>query len=181
LSAPYWTQLTGMRVPNGRGRIDRVVVGPSGVHVVIERPALPHPSSTVGEDDPALAEAAQSAVVAAAAVADLLPPRYRHLVTSEVSLVGLTEAAIDAGVVLAATPDVLRHVWRHRPRVVSTSEAAVIVGQLRDRLEPYPAEPTVRRESWWRRWPRRPVVAGAASVVVASTVAAAVAVGIPPL
>jgi len=182
LSEPYWTQLTSMRVPGGRDRIDLVVVGPSGVHVVLDRAQPPHSSSRVGEADTELVEVAQRAVAAAAAVAELLPPRYRHLVTSEVSLNGVAESAVIVGAALAASPDVMRHVWRHRPRVVSTSEAAVIVTLLRGALEPFPVEPTTPHRPWWRRRSRRWAIAGAATVAgVSAAVAAAVTLGMPPL
>lgn len=178
--APYWTQMTNVRVSGSRTVIDLVLVGPSGVHVVIDRPGHPNASSAVSEPDDDLERTAERAVAAAAGVAELLPLRYRNVVTPQVSLAGLTETAVEVGVAFAASPDVLRHVWRQGPRVVSTSEAAAIVRRLRDRLEPIPVEPTPRSRGWWRRRARRSLIAGAAAVTgLAAAVVAAVTVGIP--
>lgn len=183
LPAPYWTRLEDVRVPGTADRIDLVLIGPSGVHVVIDRPGQPHAPSVVPETDADLERAAQRAAVAARAVADLLPPRYHHVVTSEVCLPGLSEAGVTVGTVFAASPDVLRHAWRHRPRVVSTSEAAVVARLLRHGLEPFPVEPAAGRDAWWRRWPRGWVIGGAAAItgLAAGGAAALVTTDLPAL
>src|SRR5687767_12283815 len=76
LPATYWTLMQGVRWP-GRPdrRIDEVLVGPSGVHVVLHRPGpLPLTSAAAdrgeGHD---LEEAADRAAAAAGAVAALVP------------------------------------------------------------------------------------------------------------
>lgn len=180
LSAPYWTRLSHVRVPDGQDCIDLVLVGPSGVHVVIDRPAPLDDLAATGGTDAELEDLAQRAISAAEAVVERLPVRYRPVVTAEVSLAGLTETALGFGVALVASPDVLQHVWQHRPQTLSTSEAAAVTRLLRDRLEPFPVQTTQRPASWWRsrRWM---ITAAAAATGVAAGVAAAVTVGMPPL
>lgn len=161
LPATYWTRIEHVRVPGGTDRIDLVVVGPSGVHVVLDRPGATDGRSRrtapgtpeVGAGD--LEETVQGATAAAAAVAALLPARYRRVVAPAVCLRGTTASGDTVGTVLAASPDVLRHAWRHGPRVLSTSEATVIAGLLRHRLEPFPLPPAAGGGRWWRRWARR--------------------------
>ncbi len=178
--ARYWTQLTDVRVPGSADRIDLVLVGPSGVHVVIDRPGSSPTLSAADGPDTDLQQAVRRAAAATAAVADLLPLRYRHVVTSEMSLGGLTGTVLSFGEVSACSPDVLRQAWRHRARTVSTSEATVIARLLRDRLEPFPVEPAPRGRAWWRRRSWRWVIAGAAAITgVAAGVAATVGLPMP--
>ena len=130
-------------------RIDEVVVGPSGVHVV-----LASPGATVG--DPDMAEAAR----AAAAVGALLPPRYRGRVRPELRL---HDDAGDVATwhedVLLASPRALEHVWRYGPRLLSTSEIAEVSRWLDKRLEPVVEAVPAVSGRWWLRWRRvrRPV------------------------
>jgi len=154
LATAYWTQLTNVRVPGSPDRIDLVLVGPSGVHVVTDRPGQPIVSASTNDTTADLDEAARLAAESAVAVAGLLPDRYRHAVTSAVCLPGATEVGVSVGLVLAASPDVLRHTWRHQPRLLSTSEAATLAGLLRARLQPCPVEAASTRGRWWRRPPR---------------------------
>src|SRR4051794_21223178 len=106
------------RGPEGgpQRRIDEVVVGPSGVHVV-----LASPGATVADPD------VSSAALAGEAVAALLPPRYRARVRPELRL---HEDAGDVATwhedVLLASPRALEHVWRYGPRLLSTSEIAEV-------------------------------------------------------
>jgi hypothetical protein len=174
LPAAYWPQLESVRVPGSPDRIDLVLVGPSGVQVVIDRPerrrAVVAPTSDATAD---LQDAARRAEAAAAAIAEILPARYRLTVTAAVRLLGDTEVAVTVGGVEAASPDVLRHMWRQRPRVLSTSEAGVVSGLLRQRLEPCPAA-SPGRQSRWRGWRTRcligaSVVTGAAAVALGAT------------
>lgn len=151
LSSSYWTQLTHVRVPGSDERIDLVLVGPSGVHVVTDRPGQP---TADGHGTPDLDAAARLAADAAVAVAGLLPERYRNVVSSAVCLPGATEVGVSVGLVLAASPDVLRHTWRHQPRLLSTSEAAALARLLQARLLPCPVPVPPRTGRWWRRAPR---------------------------
>lgn len=167
----YWTRLEERRAPGGPGRVDLVLVGPSGVHVVIDQPP------DVAAD---LVATAWRASAAGAAVADLLPARYRAAVAAEVRLLGTDGVAAEitveprTGAVCAASPDLLDQVWRCRPRVLSTSEAAVVAGVLRERLLPDPVDRRSGLGPWWRR---RRVLVAAGLVTAAAGAAAAVTVG----
>jgi hypothetical protein len=169
LPAPYWTRFEDVRWPGSPGRrIDEVLVGPSGVHVVAHRGGT-LPSPTGGQD---LHEAAGRVVEAACAVAGLLPGRYRHVVTPAVCLTDTADTGLRVGDVFAASPGVLRHAWRHQARVLSTSEAEAIVHHLRAGLEPFPRElPSGSGPGAWRRrlWVAGAVAAAGAAVGVAAT------------
>jgi hypothetical protein len=177
LPATYWTQFTTVRCP-GRPdrRIDEIVVGPSGISVVLNLPGHPPATgaSTCGWAD--LEEAARRASAAAEAVADLLPDRYRGAVTPAVCLTDTLDVGFSVGAVFAASPSVLRHASRHQPRVLSTSEADAMAHRLRATLEPFPVEPPASPAAAWWRW-RRLWLAGAA---VATGVGAALAAGATP-
>jgi hypothetical protein len=151
LSTAYWTQFTNVRVPESGDLIDLVLVGPSGVHVVIDHPQQPTLSASTSGATADLNQAARFAAEAAVTVAGLLPDRYRHVVTSAVCLPGATEVGLGVGLILAASPDVLRHTWRHQPRLLSTSEAATLAGLLHARLLPCPVEAAATRGLWWCR------------------------------
>jgi len=153
LPAEYWTLLTRVRWPGRPDRlVDEVLVGPSGVHVVLHRTG--RPASTGTSEGADLEEAAVRAAAVAVAVGDLLPHRYRGVVTPAVCLTDTHEVGFSVYDVFAASPGVLRHSWRHRPRVLSTSEADAIADRLRARLEPFPVEsPGSGAAPWWR-WRR---------------------------
>ena len=173
LPAEYWTLLTRVRWP-GRPdrRVDEVLVGPSGVHVVLHRPGRPTSTGTSSSEGADLEEAAVRAAAVAVAVADLLPHRYRTVVTPALCLTDTVDVGFSVGDVFAASPGVLRHSWRHRPRVLSTSEADAIADRLRARLEPFPVESprsaAAARWGWRRLW--------LAGVVTTTGVGAALAV-----
>ena len=155
LPAEYWTLLTRVRWPGRPDRwVDEVLVGPSGVHVVLNRAGRPTSTGTSASEGADLEETAVRAAAVAVAVADLLPPRYRGVVTPAVCLTDTDEVGFSVGDVFAASPGVLRHSWRHRPRVLSTSEADAIADRLRARLEPFPvASPRSAAATWWK-WRR---------------------------
>lgn len=125
-------------------RIEEVVVGPSGVHVVLASPA-----ATVSDPD------VGTAARAAAAVAALLPPRYRDRVRPELRL---HDDAGDVATwhedVLLASPRALEHVWRYGPRLLSTSEIAEVSRWLDARLEPVVEATPAASRRWWLRWRR---------------------------
>lgn len=157
LPATHWTSLKSVRWPGSAdGWIDEVLVGPSGIHVVLDAPLQPASTAPGGPDRAVLEEAAGRAAAAAAAVAELLPDRYRRVVTPAVCLTDAVDVGTEVGAVLAASPGVLRHSWRHRPWVLSTSEVHAVADRLRARLEPFPVEPphsspaawSVRRRLW---------------------------------
>ncbi|MGZ4470651.1 MAG: hypothetical protein ACXVXM_01670 [Nocardioidaceae bacterium] len=141
----HWRQYDAVRWP-GRddARIDEVVVGHSGVFVVQNRAA---PATS-----PGLAEDVGSAASAAAAVAVLLPARYRATVRPAVCLLGGDEVADDVDGVLVASPSALRHSLRYGPRRLSTSEVAEICTRLDARLQLVPAPARPPRRSLWRRF-----------------------------
>jgi hypothetical protein len=137
----HWRRYRNVRRPGSSLRIDEVVVGPSGVHVVLECPG-----GTVG--DPLVPVAAG----AAEGVAGLLPVRYRARVRPELRL---AEDAGDVATwhddVLLASPRALEHTWRYGPRVLSTSEIAEVSRWLDARLEVVPvAAPPAQRRRWLR-------------------------------
>jgi hypothetical protein len=159
LPAQYWTSLTSLRWPGSPHlRIDEVLIGPSGVHFVLQQPAAARTTHAAADGaDDELENAATLAAAGAAAVGDLLPVRYRNLVSPAVRLTDTQDDALSIGTVLVASPGVLRHAWRHGPRVLSTSEATEIAGRLRAVLEPFPIEPPTETKRRWR-W-RRPAPA----------------------
>lgn len=176
LPAEYWTLLTRVRWPGRPDRlVDEVLVGPSGVHVVLHRPGRPTSTETNSSSEGAdLEEAAVHAGDAAVAVAALLPHRYRRVVTPAVCLTDTDEVGYSVGDVFAASPGVLRHSWRHGPRVLSTSEADAIADHLRAHLEKFPVESRSAAATWWR-W-RRLWLAGV--LTTTTGVGAALAVGV---
>lgn len=167
LPAAYWTRLEDVRLPGTREPIDLVLVGPSGVHVVLDDPALPQASTAVPRARTGPEDVARRAADAAAGVALLLPLRYRHTVLPELRLLRSSEVAVDVGAVLVGSPDVLWQAWRHRARVLSTSEVVVVGGLLARSLEPN-VEATAPKASRWRR--TRPWLVGAATLAGAAAV-----------
>ncbi|HEX5560893.1 MAG TPA: hypothetical protein VFX52_04560 [Nocardioidaceae bacterium] len=141
LLPPRWTRLADVTVGGPQRQTADVVVGPSGVHVVIRQASAGGATARLR---------VREATAAAAAVRATLPARYRDVVAAVVQLEGAGE---DGGVVdgvTVATANVLAEALRCRPRVLSTSEAAGVAGRLRVALEAS-SPPPARRE---RRWPR---------------------------
>jgi hypothetical protein len=167
LPASHWTVFDAVRWP-GRPeeRIDEVVVGPSGVHVLL------HHREAAGTTVPTGAIArAHAAAEAAEAVARLLPGRYRPVLRPAICLCDTTDLAEVVDGVRLASRDPLRFALRHQPRVLSTSEVAEISRRLQLALTPYPAEPTppaVRslRRLWLRSAAAALTAAAAATLVL---------------
>lgn len=141
LAAPAWTQWHDVVVPVADGTttpVDAVVLGPTGVHVVLRRPA--------GVADHA------AAVSAAAAVIAVLPGRYRGVVTAALVDESVGDGVVVDGVVVATTPGLVDSV-RLRPRVLSRSETGVVAATLSRVLTPQvvPAP----RGGLWNRLIRR--------------------------
>lgn len=175
LPAAYWTEFENVCLPGRLDRVDLVVVGPSGVHVVASCPFPAHPRTATTSPTPTeIDESARRAATTSLAIAELLPPRYRRVVAPAVRLDGQTAVGLSVDGVFTASPDVLRHAWQHGPRVLSTSEARAVVELLRAHLRPMPLPPSPRRTGW-RRHPRRWLV-GAAAL---AGVGAAAAAGLP--
>lgn len=172
LPAAYWTAFENVCLPGRLDRLDLVVVGPSGVHVVARCPS-PAPVGT-GQVPGEVDEAARRAATSSQVLGNLLPDRYRRAVTPAVRLDGQSAVGLSVAGVFTASPDVLRHAWQHGPRVLSTSEARAVAETLRAHLRPMPL-PVPPRRAGWRRHPRRWLV----GVAALAGAAAAVAAGVP--
>lgn len=152
LPASHWTVFDAVRWPgHPEGRIDEVVVGPSGVHVLL------HQEQSAGVRGPLRAEhpVVTRSRDAADAVAGLLPSRYRDALRPVVCLCITNDIGEVVDGVRLASPEPLRFALRHQPRVLSTSEVAEVSARLRLALTPYPAPsvpPAVRslRRVWLR-------------------------------
>ncbi|HEX6248287.1 MAG TPA: hypothetical protein VFZ64_10485 [Nocardioidaceae bacterium] len=139
-------------------RVERVLVCPSGIHVVTSVPAA------LPGSDPGLVAVARTA---ADVVAALLPQRYRRwvrAVLSDSSAEPLAEMLED---VLVTTPDTLEHIVRSSPVRLSTSEVHDVVLRLEARLEPFPVVPAVASA---RRSRRRPLLVAVGLAACAGTV-----------
>lgn len=135
--------------------IDRVLVGPSGIYVIL----------TVGAGTPAPLLSAQSA---AAAVGAVLPARYRSRV-KPVVVRDEDPRAEWYDEVLVTSYDTLEHIARSTAVVLSTSEVAEVVHRLGTELEELPVVPLERRRRWYTR---KPVLAGMVGAVVAAAAGA---------
>lgn len=144
-------------------RVERVLVCPSGVHVVTSLPA---------DADRFLVSRSR---LAAELVASLLPERYRARVRpvlcreDEVAMADLVQD------VLVTSATTLEHIVRSSPVVLSTSEINEVALRLDARLEPFPVAQVTRP----RRWNRRrnlvalaSVASGAAAFVLTQEVGA---------
>jgi len=152
LPASHWRRYPAVRWPGTtEARIDEVVVGPSGVHVVLRAHGDETQQAGCPQGSPV-----DAASGAADAVAGLLPARYRDRVHPELRLDDTQEVASRVGRVLLASPPVLEHIWRSAPRVLSTSEIDDLRLRLDAALEPLDVEtPPVSRWRWLRWRPRR--------------------------
>lgn len=161
LPSSHWKQYRDVRRP-GRPdvRIDHVLVGPSGIHVIAYRPAT-------ATADPAVGPCAESA----GAVAALLPDRYRSRVRALVCLRNQEPVAESAGGVLVTSLAAVEHILRGSPVVLSTCEVNEIAARLEARLQPFPVESAEQRRP---RRVRRTVLGWAAAAAV---VAGAVTLG----
>ena len=165
LPTSHWTVFEPVRWP-GRfeERIDEVVVGPSGVHVVLHHEA-PDPDLSAS---PSIVTRAREA---AEAIGALLPGRYRESLRPAVCLCATRDVAEPADGVQVTSPEPLRHALRHQPRVLSTSEITEVSARLRLALTPYPcppAAPAVRslRRLWLRTAAAALATAAAATLLV---------------
>jgi hypothetical protein len=168
LPTSHWTVFDAVRWPgHPEDRIDEVVVGPSGVHVLLH-----HEGSVEAalSSDPIVGRARS----AAEAVAGALPLRYRDALRPVVCLCGTSDGAEVVEGVRLASPESLRFALRHQPRVLSTSEVAEVSARLRLALTPYPAPsaPPARR-SLRRLWLRT----AAAGLAIAASVTLLMEVG----
>lgn len=165
-------ELREVRHPSQPGlRVERVLVCPSGIHVVTSVPA---PS---GDGTPAVGVLAAGRA-ASDVVAGLLPERYRDRVRPVLCRTDAAPMAELLDGVLVTTPSTLEHVVRASPARLSTSEVGDVVRRLEAGLEPFPVEQPPDACPWRGR-----AVAGAlaaAAAAVAAVVGAVVGVeGLP--
>ncbi len=176
LPATHWTSFGAVGWPGEEHRrIDEVVTGPSGVHVVLHRGG--HSSGTAGDDPGLLAPLAAEAGAAADAVAGLLAGRYRADVTAVVCLCGTLDVGEAVGAVLVASPSVVRHTWRHGPRRLSTSEVGLVSARLDGSLWRAPVTPEREAGRWAARLRWWLTAAGLSSAAAVSVV---VGLGLDP-
>ncbi|HET6625692.1 MAG TPA: nuclease-related domain-containing protein [Nocardioidaceae bacterium] len=155
----HWKQFHDVRRPGSPGtRIEHVLVGPSGIHVLGYLPAGALPENAVT----ACADVADSA----AALADVLPERYRTRVDALVCLRHDEPVAELVGGVTLTSLLALEHILRESPVVLSTCEVAEVGTRLKATLRPFPLPAPAERK---RSPVRRTVLAwvGAAALVVA--------------
>lgn len=141
-------------------RIERVVLAPSGVHVVTEAGATVDAPGQEGLD---------RSRAAADVVRSLLPARYRPRVRAVLCHRDAPDARTHAGV-LVTSPETFEHIVRCSPVVLSTSEVHQVHLRLASALTPFPvpAPPATRMP-----WRRRLAVAGLVAASAATTVAVA--------
>jgi hypothetical protein len=132
--------------------VEKVLVCPSGIHVVTSVPA--------GSDRFLVSRSK----VAADLVASLLPERYRGRVRPVLCRLDDVALADLVNDVLVTTATTLEHIVRSSPVVLSTSEVEEVAQRLDARLEPFPMTPSTGHTGWTRR---RGILAGL--VTAAST------------
>lgn len=152
LPASHWTHLRCERPVGAPGpQVDDVLVGPSGVYVVVRRPGGL-------EIDVAAARSG------AAWVSGLLSERYRRRVVPVLCMQDDDPVAERRGDVLVTGITTLEHVVRSSPVVLSTSEVSGLGSRLAGSLGQAPAAP---------ERPRRRPLPVAALLCAASTAAIA--------
>lgn len=146
--ASHWKHLHRVRSPQAPAdvTIDHLLVGPSGIYVVVRRPG-------------ALEIDLQAARAAAGSVGALLSDRYRHRVAPVLCVDDDDPIAERHGEVLVTGFSTLEHIARSSPVVLSTSEVNGLGTCLGDKLDPLPVVPREKR----RRWKPFALLAGAAA------------------
>ncbi len=169
-SVSRWRRFPTPRLVGEAARLaDEVVVGPSGVHVVVHTAV----TGATAADTAAVHGCAAAASRAAEAVAERLPTRYRGAVRPLVCACRVRGSGLEAGGVPVLAADACRHTLVHAPRVLSTSEVQRVSGVLDAVLAPEPVArasgTSSRRLLWWS--------AGAATAAGVAAVGATAAVG----
>lgn len=143
--------------------VERVLICPSGIHVVTSLPIGIGASLGSGGPvaDPAFVAAGQAA---ADVVAALLPQRYRGRVRPVLCRVDEVAMAELVGGVLVTSAGTLEHIVSSSPVVLSTSEVNDVALRLDARLEPFPITHVQKR----RPWRRYGLVAGLVATVSAA-------------
>lgn len=143
LLAPHWVHLSGVRSPGPAAQVLEVVVGPSGVHVILEQPTATDDGAPDG-----LHVAVRAAQVGAREVAAGLPQRYRGCVSAAVRVGGTDGHGVQVLDVTVASTAALTDSMRFRPRVLSTSEVTIVAAHLRGVLPLTTPPASARRRSW---------------------------------
>jgi hypothetical protein len=155
----HWKQFRDVRRPDRPDtKVDHVLVGPSGIHVI----CYLAPESTA--DDVVV----QSSAEAARAVGALLPERYRLRVRAMVCFRNEEPVAESVDGVTITSLLALEHILHALPVVLSTCEVSETGARLERRLEPFPLDPGTAPNG--HRLRRRLVALAAAAAVVAGGV-----------
>jgi hypothetical protein len=131
-------------------RLDRVVVAPSGIYVVITGDRRVPQQRVAGEPAGQPAADRDRASEAGGLVAALVPARYRAHVRGVLTRSDEAGADVVDGV-LVTSPDTLEHVVQHAPVVLSTSEVNEVALRLSALTEPFPEASAVPARGRWRR------------------------------
>lgn len=153
LAQRRWREFHNVRHPLRPDlRVERVLVCPSGVHVVTTLPV---------DADRFLVSRSR---LAAELVAALLPERYRARVRPVLCREDDVAVADLVQDVLVTSATTLEHIVRSSPVVLSTSEINEVALRLDARLEPFPVAQVTRP----RRWSRRHSIAALAAIASAA-------------
>jgi hypothetical protein len=133
-------------------RLDRVVVAPSGIHVVTAGSRRVPQQRVTGEPagQPTADPDRDRASEAGGLVAALVPARYRSHVRAVLTRCDEAGADVVDGV-LVTSPETLEHVVQHAPLVLSTSEVNEVALRLSAMTEPFPEATAVPARGRWRR------------------------------
>jgi hypothetical protein len=166
LKPTHWRRWHDVRRPDRpECRIEDLFVGPSGVYVVSYPGTDVHVTGGRAYVS-ALDTAIERCSVAADAVSDLIPARYRGGVKPVLCSRGDEPVADQVRDVLVTSNLAIGHILRSSPLHFSTSEVAEVSALLEASLEAWPVVPEERRGRPWRRWL---VACAAAAAAVATT------------
>lgn len=190
LSPAHWRHFPRPRLvddPTGRidlladeqvdEQVDELVVGPSGVYVVVHTDRGRHGvAGTKAARTAAPRHCADAAGRFGEALAAVLPPRYQRSVRPLVCACGVSNAGLVVGAVPVLAADACRHTLVHAPRVLSTSEVQRVASLLQSVLLPQPGPETSRRAG--RRLLRWSAGAAATAAAAAAVVTSGAAAGV---
>ena len=166
LAPTHWRRWHDVRRPDRpECRIEDLFVGPSGVYVVSYPGTDVHVTGGRAYVS-ALDTAIERCSVAADAVSDLIPARYRGGVKPVLCSRGVEPVADQVRNVLVTSNLAIGHILRSSPLHFSTSEVVEVSALLEASLEPWPVVLEERRGRPWRRWL---VACAAAAAAVAAT------------
>jgi hypothetical protein len=136
LPESHWKHVHDVRWPGrSEGKVDHVLVGPSGIYVIQYRS-----SDEWLRHDAGRPEMTRESAQAADAVAALLPRRYVSQVKPVLCFSDDLALADRIEGVLVTSSMTLEHILRSSPVVLSTSEVSGLSRYLQARLEPVPVD-----------------------------------------